>query len=130
VAAGLTAQMGKQLQKVAGSAGRLNELLHGIKVLKERRGKSGCAKAVAGDVIEFRGVEVATPTGVVLVDKLDFRLERGQSLLLTGHNGAGKSSIFRCLGGLWPVRHGTIVKPGGSEASGLHASIFFLPQRP
>lgn len=40
VAAGLTAQMGKQLQKVAGSAGRLNELLHALTTLKAARSKS------------------------------------------------------------------------------------------
>lgn len=56
-------------------------------------------EAIDGDVIEFKDVEVATPTGVLLVEKLSFRLEKGQSLLLTGFNGAGKSSIFRCLVG-------------------------------
>eukprot|EP00038_Savillea_parva_P019941 m.29771 g.29771 ORF g.29771 m.29771 type:complete len:1290 (-) comp4631_c0_seq1:347-4216(-) len=129
VAAGLTAQMGKQLQKVAGSAGRLNELLYTIKTLRTARENSQQVEAIDGDVIEFKDVEVATPTGVLLVEKLSFRLEKGQSLLLTGFNGAGKSSIFRCLGGLWPVKRGTIIKPGGSE-SGLHQKVFFLPQKP
>ncbi len=54
-------------------------------------------------MIEFDHVRVVTPTGLTLVRDLSFRLELGQSLLLTGHNGAGKSSIFRCLGGLWRI---------------------------
>ena len=29
---------------------------------------------------------------------------------MTGHNGAGKSSIFRCMGGLWSIPTGTIIK--------------------
>ena len=47
----------------------------------------------------------------------------------TGHNGAGKSSIFRCLGGLWAVPEGEITKPG-SATSGLHQDVFYLPQKP
>lgn len=43
-------------------------------------------------------------------------------------NGAGKSSIFRCLGGLWDIPTGRITKPGGE--SGLHTEVFYLPQKP
>ena len=43
--------------------------------------------------------------------------------------GAGKSSIFRCLGGLWAIPHGKITKPGGAKAS-LNSVIFYLPQKP
>ena len=68
---------------------------------------------------------VRTPP-IKLVEKLSFRLEKGSSILLTGHNGAGKSSIFRCMGGLWNIPHGTITKPGGASSSGLHQSIFYL----
>ncbi|EDQ89564.1 uncharacterized protein MONBRDRAFT_8117 [Monosiga brevicollis MX1] len=46
-----------------------------------------------------------------------------------GAAGAGKSSIFRCLGALWSIKQGTIVKPGGAEA-GLHDSVYYLPQKP
>lgn len=52
----------------------------------------------------------------------------GDSLLLTGHNGAGKSSIFRCLGGLWTIPKGTITKPGSAE--GLNVDVFYIPQKP
>ena len=64
------------------------------------------------------------------MEKLSFRLEKGSSILLTGHNGAGKSSIFRCMGGLWNIPHGTITKPGGASSSGLHQSIFYLVSAP
>merc|ERR550534_2556222 len=48
-------------------------------------------------LIQFDGVHVQTPTGVDLVRGLSFAVKWGESRLLTGHNGAGKSSIMRCL---------------------------------
>ena len=51
--------------------------------------------------------------------------------LLTGHNGAGKSSVFRCLAGLWKIPEGTIQKPGGAAGdSSLAGTVFYLPQKP
>lgn len=44
-------------------------------------------------------------------------------------DGAGKSSIFRCLGGLWTIPHGSITKPGSAD-SGLDQEVFYLPQKP
>jgi ABC-type iron transport system FetAB ATPase subunit len=50
---------------------------------------------------------------------------------VTGPNGSGKSSLFRVLGGLWPLTAGTICKPGSQGSSdGLSHEIFYVPQRP
>jgi ABC-type uncharacterized transport system fused permease/ATPase subunit len=49
-------------------------------------------------------------------------------IFIPGPNGSGKSSLFRVLGGLWPLVSGHIVKPG--VGSDLNKEIFYVPQRP
>ncbi|KZZ98518.1 ABC transporter [Moelleriella libera RCEF 2490] len=73
--------------------------------------------------ITFIDVPIISPNGDVLIKALSFSLSHGDHLLVVGPNGCGKSSLFRILGGLWPVYGGTVHKPP------FHA-IFYLPQRP
>jgi ABC-type uncharacterized transport system fused permease/ATPase subunit len=47
---------------------------------------------------------------------------------VAGPNGSGKSSLFRVLGGLWPLVAGRIAKPG--TGADLSHEIFYVPQRP
>lgn len=58
-----------------------------------------------------------------MIDPLRFKIRPGDHTIITGPNGCGKSSIFRILGNLWPLRRGTLRKPNLSE-------IFYIPQRP
>jgi ABC-type uncharacterized transport system fused permease/ATPase subunit len=87
------------------------------------------ASVLPADRIEFDDVHVVTPTGRLLVEHLSFSVPRGGSLLVTGANGAGKSSIFRCLGGLWTIEHGRIYKPGGTGNVDV-SDVFYMPQKP
>ncbi|MED6197488.1 ATP-binding cassette sub- D member 1 [Stylosanthes scabra] len=124
----------RRLNRLSGYADRIHELmavsrelsLENEKSLLQIRGSANCISEA--NYIEFSGVKVVTPTGNVLVDDLTLRVESGSNLLITGPNGSGKSSLFRVLGGLWPLVSGHIVKPGiGSD---LNKEIFYVPQRP
>ena len=83
----------------------------------------GRGSVIEGDDIEFTDVPIVSPNGDILVRKLSFHVRRGEHLLIVGPNGCGKSSLFRILGGLWPVYGGIVRKPPFSD-------IFYIPQRP
>ncbi|WVQ85299.1 hypothetical protein IAT38_007464 [Cryptococcus sp. DSM 104549] len=83
----------------------------------------GRGKIIESDEIRFDQVPLISPNGDVLVKSMSFSVEPGKHLLVVGPNGCGKSSLFRILGGLWPVYGGTVYKPPAREFT-------YIPQRP
>jgi putative ATP-binding cassette transporter len=66
-------------------------------------------------------VTVSLPDGTKLLDHANLLLTPGHSVVLTGRSGAGKTTLFRALAGIWPFGSGGVQTPAHS---------FFLPQRP
>lgn len=67
---------------------------------------------------------VQTPGGQrTLIRDLSFEVKPGESLLIMGESGSGKSALLRTIAGLWQSGSGTIQRPTLNR-------LMFLPQRP
>ncbi|XFA72011.1 ABC transporter ATP-binding protein/permease [Thermosynechococcaceae cyanobacterium Okahandja] len=74
--------------------------------------------------IALEHVTVDTPNRTRrLIEDVTFALEAGESVVIMGPSGVGKSSMLRAIAGLWQSGSGCIYRPPISE-------ILFLPQRP
>jgi putative ATP-binding cassette transporter len=77
-----------------------------------------------GGGLEVSGVEVRTPDGEYLLHSLDFSLDPGDTLLISGPSGIGKTVLLQSLAGLWPFASGTVALPSGRQEA------MFVPQMP
>jgi vitamin B12/bleomycin/antimicrobial peptide transport system ATP-binding/permease protein len=80
------------------------------------------ASSVDGSV-ELDDVQVWSPVRGHLIDPLNLRLEPGDSIVITGPSGTGKTTLLRSLAELWPFTSGTFRRPGGADT-------MFVPQLP
>ena len=73
--------------------------------------------------LAFEGVRIFLPDGQIIIDDASVSVMPGERVLIVGATGAGKSTLFRAVAGLWPWGSGTILTPAPE-------TMAFLPQRP
>lgn len=75
------------------------------------------------DGIRLQNVSLWLSNGNALLSNVSANVRTGESLLITGASGCGKTSLLRVMAGLWPFGGaGIIERPE-------HSRILFIPQR-
>lgn len=75
------------------------------------------------DDLEIKNLDVNLPTGKLQISAKDIVIKHGDKVLIKGKTGAGKTTLFRVLSGLWPFGKGSVSTPEGKK-------VMVLPQRP
>jgi vitamin B12/bleomycin/antimicrobial peptide transport system ATP-binding/permease protein len=89
-----------------------------------RAAASGIIRQEADDSrLAIRELELSLPDGSGLLAIPDIEVKPGESLLVTGRTGVGKSTLLRAIAGIWPFGRGRIATP-------RRAAMLFLPQKP
>lgn len=63
-------------------------------------------------VIEFRGVSYRIETGSTLLDELDLQVRRGETLVLLGRSGSGKTTTLKLINRLLKPTQGQVLVEG------------------
>ena len=112
---------------------RLEQALQTTLVIDERRAIVAQKRFERIEVrnIEFRYTDKFSDT-VFKIGPIDFTLQSGELVFITGGNGSGKSTFLRVFSGLYPPDSGAILLDGGpvtdanrDEYRGLMSAIFF-----
>ncbi len=77
--------------------------------------------------LELRDIEVRNPDGKQLLDGLNLRLEPGESLVITGPSGCGRTTLLRSIAQLWPFTSGSLNKPGDDRDAMFLSQVPYLP---
>ena len=101
---------------------RLASFQRSIETARAEAGRGIAITETPGDSLELRHLHLALPNGKVLIEEDAYRFLRGESVVISGRSGLGKSTLFRAIAGIWPFGEGEIARPKGSH--------LFLPQRP
>jgi len=77
--------------------------------------------------LELRDVNVRDPHGGLLLGDLNLKLEIGESLVITGPSGCGRTTLLRSIARLWPFATGTVRRPDGDSDAMFLSQVPYLP---
>ncbi|MEN3112030.1 ABC transporter ATP-binding protein/permease [Uliginosibacterium paludis] len=106
-----------EIAKWKATVARLTQFSQAIEAT--RHGRQALPQAAQ---LEARGLSLQRPDGQTLLPALDFSVKPGQWVRIAGRSGLGKSTLLRCLAGLWPFHQGALSLQRGRS--------LFLPQQP
>jgi vitamin B12/bleomycin/antimicrobial peptide transport system ATP-binding/permease protein len=129
ISLGLIISQFQQLSALAAATTRLDDLQNTIFILENPSTFTTHVKRIENSYIGFENVTLQTPDAQkIIVEDLSFTLSQGESLLIIGKSGVGKTSLLRAIAGLWNYGIGTIIRPTQTDQNLSH--LLFLPQRP
>ena len=101
---------------------RLASFQRSIEAARAAAGRGVSVTETAEGALELHDLRLALPNGTDLFEAEAWRFLRGESVVISGRSGLGKSTLFRAIAGIWPFGEGKIARPPGR--------YLFLPQRP
>ncbi|MBP3723776.1 MAG: ABC transporter ATP-binding protein/permease [Selenomonadaceae bacterium] len=75
-----------------------------------------------GDLV-IKNLTIKLPDDKILLNNCNLNFKEGESILVMGKSGAGKSTFLRMLAGIWPYGDGEVIRPKDEN-------MMFLPQKP
>jgi putative ATP-binding cassette transporter len=105
------------VQRLVGFERALDRVRHESAAEGIRRSESDDA------ILAIDGLTLTLPAGQPLLEDITLAVRRGETALISGPSGTGKSTLFRAIAGIWRFGRGNIRVPRKGHS-------LFLPQKP